>query len=176
MSLDQLLEGSVIPWQFCVSLNFHVPWSLVLLPCIWNVVAFELIFSFLLQHRAVISVLGTWTSTKALSSAGGCLRQPFPVPSRLQPGEDGARWWVPAGPTAGTKVSYLLQTHGWAQTPCHMMLDSTAPKRALLSIGGCQIIYCWEMRLNQEMPHLVIILPVLFLKWFLNYCFVTNMR
>lgn len=34
--LDQLLEGSVIPWQFCVSLNFHVPWSLVLLPCIWN--------------------------------------------------------------------------------------------------------------------------------------------
>lgn len=102
--------------------------------------AFTLISSFLLQHCAVTSVLETrlnkdsvtcwWLSkTSHFQCLPDCSLERMELLSESLP-----------GPQLGPRSPYLLQIHGEAQTPCHMMLDSTAPKKALLSIGGCQII------------------------------------
>lgn len=94
------------------------------------------------QWSSRTSLLYYWTSTKALSSMGDCLRQYVHRGSSTTAKRAGGSQCTAAS-TSVTKVcvfiTWWMGRQAFSQVPWHMMLGSTSSRKAPLSVDEYQI-------------------------------------
>lgn len=95
---------------------------------------------FLLQWCARTSPQETWTSTKVSLIHAVTVCQCFPGPTRPWLKRFGASSWATAGTKIHLHIIWYTSGRNSTQTPWCLVPDPNAPSKALLYMGGCQIV------------------------------------
>lgn len=100
-------------------------------------------FCFLLWQSAGTFPLEIWTSTDALLSMSNWLSHCSPGDPRLWAKRDWSKFIAAAESTYGTEfnlpIAWYQDRQDSSRVPWYIMLDPTAPSKALLSVDGCQV-------------------------------------